>query len=238
MARKNRAEYPLDTAVLYAAAIIRKHGYISKKAAEDSGRVSTSQHMGTWFKSPAPPNSDNIAEEDHDRAAEAKKWLQDMGSHPGYESEGDFVRSMRKLVHGGYHRVAAGYVTASDFGFIACVWSTMEREKNRETKKQEQVTAAENSEFMGKVKQRAEFFVKLVERNYSDRMDCYIYKVKDRDGNLGVFFSNDDKVAGVNDCFLAKMTPKRHSVSSYHGGKETVFNRVKVLQNVGAPKES
>ena len=238
MARKNRSEYNLNTALLYAAAIIRKHGYISKKNAEMNGRVPTSKHMETWLKAPAPPNSDNILTEDQVKAADALAWLHNMGTHPGYESEGDFVRSMRKLIHGGYHRVAAGNVTTSDFGFIACVWSTMEREKARETKKQEQITAAEKSEFMGKVKQRAEFFVKLVERNYSDRMDCYIYKVKDRKGNLGVFFSNDDKVANVNDCFLAKMTPKRHSVSSYHGGKETVFNRVKVLQNVGAPKES
>ena len=69
--------------------------------------------------------------------------------------------------------------------------------------------------------------------NYSDNVGCYIYKVKDRKGNLGVFFSSDGDLASVDDCFLAKMTPKRQSVSDYHGGKETVFNRVKVLQNVG-----
>jgi hypothetical protein len=42
----------------------------------------------------------------------------------------------------------------------------------------------------------------------------------------------------LNDCFLARMTPKRHAVSSYHGGKETQFNRVKVLQNVGSAAEA
>ena len=86
---------------------------------------------------------------------------------------------------------------------------------------------------MGKIKKRADFFVKLVGKNYSDNVGCYIYKVKDRKGNLGVFFSSDGDLAKVDDCFLAKMTPKRQGVSDYHGGKETVFNRVKVLQNVG-----
>ena len=108
------------------------------------------------------------------------------------------------------------------------------REKNKEAAKE----AASTSEYIGKLKSRAEFFVKLVGKKYNDNIGCYIYNVKDQKGNLGVFFSSDADLAKVDDCFLAKMTPKRHSVNNYHGGKETVFNRVKVVQNVGAPKAS
>ena len=60
----------------------------------------------------------------------------------------------------------------------------------------------------------------------------------DQKGNLGVIFGNeledaDGRVVVDGDCFLARMTPKRHSISEYHRGKETIFNRVKILQNVG-----
>jgi hypothetical protein len=129
-------------------------------------------------------------------------------------------------------------IAKSDFGFVACVYGTMDRAAGREANRAEATESASSSEYMGSVKKRAEFFVKLIGKKYSDNIGCYIYNVRDRKGNLGVFFSNDSSLADINECFLAKMTPKRHSVNVYHGGKETVFNRIKVVENVGAPPTS
>jgi hypothetical protein len=221
--------YPLELALEAAAAIIRTHGYTSKKDFITSGRQPTSITLGIWLKSPATI-APGIEAADTVVAQDALVWLQGRAS-TGYASESDFERSMRMLTIGGYRNVAPGMITKSDFGFVACVYATMDREANRKKNKK----AASNSDYIGSLKKRAEFFVKLVGKTYSDNVGCYIYKVKDRKGNLGVFFSNDSDMANVGECFLAKMTPKRHSVSDYHGGKETVFNRVKVVQNVGAP---
>ena len=130
-------------------------------------------------------------------------------------------------------------ITKSDFGFVACVYVTMDRAENREKNKKEAKVAASSSEYIGELKKRSEFFVKLVAVNYSQNVGCHIFKVRDRKGNHGVFFSSagpEELGVKLNECFLAKMTPKRHSVSEYHGGKETIFNRVKVVQNVGAAK--
>jgi hypothetical protein len=237
LAYKPVETYPLELALEAAAAIIRTHGYISKKESATSGRQPTSVTLGIWLKSPATTGpvieaADTVVTQD------AMNWLNALTHKGPTVSESDFDRSMRLLPQGGYRTVVSGMITKSDFGFVACVYSTMERAEVREVKKAEAKEAASNSAYMGSIKKRAEFFVKLIGKKYSDNVGCYIYKVKDQKGNLGVFFSSDADLAKVEDCFLAKMTPKRHSVNDYHGGKETVFNRVKVVQNVGAPKAS
>lgn len=227
--------YSLALALEYTAGIIRQHGYISKKESATSGRQPTSVTLAAWLKAPAAPD---ISQDDGVKTQEALAWLQGKAHITGYASESDFDRSMRLLTSGGYRNVAPGMITKSDFGFVACVYSTMDRAAGREKNKEAAKEAASTSEYIGKLKSRAEFFVKLVGKKYNDNIGCYIYNVKDQKGNLGVFFSSDADLAKVDDCFLAKMTPKRHSVSDYHGGKETVFNRVKVVQNVGAPTAS
>ena len=237
MARKPVPTYPLELALEATAAIIRTHGYTSKKDFHTSGRQPTSTTLGIWLKSPTT-TAPVIEAADLAVAQEALAWLQGKAHITGYASESDFDRSMRLLTEGGYSSLTHGQICKSDFGFIACVYSTMERAANREKNKEVAKEAASTSEYIGKLKSRAEFFVKLVGKKYSDNIGCYIYNVKDQKGNLGVFFSSDSDLAKLEDCFLAKMTPKRHSVNNYHGGKETVFNRVKVVQNVGAPKAS
>jgi len=237
LARKPVETYPLEIALEATAAIIRTHGYISKKESATSGRHPTSRTLGIWLNSAVGGEgaTDLVTDDDRILAGKAMAWLKALTDKGPTSSESDFDRSMRLLSHGGYRNVAPSMITKSDFGFVACVYATMDRAANREVKKAEAKESASTSEYMGSVKKRAEFFVKLIGKTYSDNVGCYIYKIKDRKGNLGVFFSSDSAVAEVNECFLAKMTPKRHSINDYHGGKETVFNRVKVVENVGKP---
>lgn len=234
MAHKSVPTYPLELALEYAAGIIRVEGYISKKNATEY-KHSTAHSLGLWLNNPTtlPPHQEDAA-----KAKEALAWLNALTHKGPTAHESDFDRSIRLLPQGGYRGVDPSMITKSDFGFVACVYATMDRAAGREMKMAEAKESASTSEYMGSVKTRAEFFVKLIGKTYSDNAGCYIYKVKDRKGNLGVFFSSDSSMAEVNECFLAKMTPKRHSVSDFHGGKETVFKRVKVVQNVGVSTAS
>jgi len=232
LTRKSVETYPLELALEYAAGIIRTHGYTSKKENAQSGKHSTSHTLGIWLTNSATPNT---LPEDEVKAQEASAWLNALTHKGPTAHESDFDRSMRLLPQGGYRNVAPSMIAKSDFGFVACVYGTMDRAAGREANRAEATESASSSEYMGSVKKRAEFFVKLIGKKYSDNIGCYIYNVRDRKGNLGVFFSNDSSLADINECFLAKMTPKRHSVNVYHGGKETVFNRIKVVENVGKP---
>jgi hypothetical protein len=229
MVKKPVPTYPLELALEYTAGIIRQYGYVSKKDASQSGKKPTSDILRTLLTGPEVA----ITQDDGVKAQVALAWLTALAPSTAGAAGTSFDASMASLTVGGYRNVVPGMITKSDFGFVACVWATMEREVNWKKKQEEIKVASANSDYIGSLKKRAEFFVKLVGKKYSDNVGCYIYNVKDRRGNLGVFFSSDSDLAEVNDCFLAKMTPKRHSVNNYHGGKETVFNRVKVLDNVG-----
>jgi hypothetical protein len=237
MSTEQKLTYDLKLALVYTSAIIRSLGYVSKKRAMDgtsgSGAHPTSQTLARWLKAEPDAVAVQVKDEDTVRADVALAWLDKL--FPSNE----FYQSLIKLKTGGYRSVDDGQITKSDFGFVACVFETMARE---EFKKKARGKAEDegmlSKEYIGEIKKRGDFFVKLLRVNYNDNLGCHIYNVKDRKGNLGLFFSSDspgDLGLSVEDCFLARMTPKRHSVSNYHGGKETVFNRIKVLQNVGSP---
>lgn len=234
MPSKPVPSYPLQLALQATAAIIRVNGYVSKKVSAETGAKPTSEILGAWLKSP-DTSTPTIEDADVSEAASAEAWLTKLLSDLGQIKNPDsFSQSLSHLLLGGYRNVDSGFITKSDFGFVACVYPSMSREIVRKKNKDNAAADAENSEYIGTLKSRGEFFVKLLTKQYSNQIGCYIYKIKDRKGNLGVFFSSDSSMAENGECFLAKMTPKRHSVNNYHGGKETVFNRVKIVQNVGA----
>ena len=243
MSTEQKLTYDLKLALVYTSAIIRSIGYVSKKRAMDAdsysqgaGPVPTSQVLARWLK--ANPESGQVAAqlkpEDTTRAIDAVVWLAKLSP------TNEFYQSLVNLNTGGYmSKASPGEITKSDFGFVACVFETMARE---EIKKKARGKAEDegmlSKEYIGEIKKRDDFFVKLLKVNYNASLGCHIYNVKDQKGNLGLFFSNDspaDLGLSLDDCFLARMTPKRHTVSNYHGGKETVFNRIKILDNVGSP---
>jgi len=243
MSAQEKLTYDLKLALVYTSAIVRSLGYVSKKRSLDGSYSQgaapspTSQVLGRWLKANPDECAVQVKPEDTVRADAAMEWLTNLSP------TNEFYQSLKNLVTGGYwgrgKKVNDGQITNSDFGFVACVFETMARE---EIKKKERGKAEDegmlSKEYIGKIKARDDFFVKLLRVNYNTSLGCHIYNVKDRKGNLGIFFSNDspgDLGLNIEDCFLARMTPKRHSVSKYHGGKETVFNRIKVLENVGSP---
>lgn len=145
----------------------------------------------------------------------------------GREQKGsDFFRSLRDIL-------SKSELTASQFGFVACLPNLKRMNEGREEKRKELESQTANSEWIGKERKRGEFFVKLTDKKYLNNYGSYLYNVVTREGNLGVFFNQNDLEVTEGDCFVMKATPKRHQVSRYHGGKETMFNRVVVQEVVG-----
>ena len=239
MARKPVPTYPLRLALEFVAAETRRNGYYSKTDAQRGGPgvVATADCLREFFSEDGPSKFGSIEEEDKKRALHAISWLTVLDNDAPYASESDFDRSLRMLPLGGYRTVENGYITKSDFGFVACVYNVMEQKAAYEKRKSEATKASSNSEFIGKIGSRGDFFVKLTQYRYIEDRGFYVFNICDRKGNLGVFFSDrapESMGIDVDDCFLARMTPKKHSISSYHGGMETMFNRVEIKENVGS----
>jgi hypothetical protein len=145
----------------------------------------------------------------------------------GREQKGsDFFRSLRDVL-------SMSEITASQFGFIACLPNLKRMADGRDEQRKELEKDTASSEWIGTERKRGEFFVKLTDKRYLNNYGSYLYNVVTREGNLGVFFNQNDLEVAEGDCFVMKATPKRHQVSRYHGGKETMFNRVVVKEVVG-----
>jgi len=148
----------------------------------------------------------------------------------GRERKGnDFFKSLREIL-------SLNEVTANQFGFIACLPFLKRQEENREAQKEELAKSTATSEWIGSEGKRGEFFVKLTGKRYLNNYGSYLYQTITKEGNLGVFFSQKEFELAEGDCFVMKATPKRHQISNFHGGKETMFNRV-VLKEVIGKKE-
>jgi len=145
----------------------------------------------------------------------------------GKEQRGsDFFVSLRDIL-------SKEELQASQFGFVACLPFLKRQQEQKEAQKEELAKTTANSNWIGTERKRGEFFVKLTNKRYLDNYGSYIYSVVTRDGDLGVFFSQNKFEIDEGDCFIMKATPKRHQVSNYHGGKETMFNRVVIKEVVG-----
>ena len=110
--------------------------------------------------------------------------------------------------------------------------------------KQEAEINIDKNTYMGKEKTRGEFFVKLVRMfNSKGTFGSFtVFKVENRVGATGVFFIASDKIVPqfnnlhIGDCFAMTAFVKEHTDSKF--GKETKFNRVKILEIIGKKEKN
>ena len=103
-----------------------------------------------------------------------------------------------------------------------------------------------DSEYVGELTKRDEFFIKLIDK--INRDDSIMYKCITKEHNLCLFYKSVSSNNGLTrmenefsvelgDCFLIKATPVKHEISQYDSGaKMTRFNRVVFVKNYGKPE--
>lgn len=202
----NSVKYPLFQVVEAAVLVDKVHGYDKTKNRYTMAEMLTGQTVV----------NEEVEAED---VVSLIDW--------GMEQKGsDFFRSLRDIL-------SKQELQASQFGFIACLPFLKRQQEKKAEQKEELAKTTANSDWIGTEGKRGEFFVKLTNKRYLDNYGSYIYSVVTRDENLGVFFNQNNFDVVEGDCFIMKATPKRHQVSNYHGGKETMFNRVVVKEVIG-----
>jgi len=109
---------------------------------------------------------------------------------------------------------------------------------DREKQKEEIKAIYANSEYVGELKKREKFFLKVIERRQPST-GGYLYKCITRERNLVHFFSRHDYAISIEigDCVLVNATVVEHKRSVYeHDNKTTRINRVTIIENYGQPK--
>ena len=164
----------------------------------------------------------------------------------------DWVQTSPKLIdgelHGGYDsKVKSIYsvIQVADKDIPLAVSTIGMFDRSLQQKKMDDIVA--DSEYIGELEKRDEFFVKLIDK--INRDDYIVYKCITKEHNLCLFYKSMDSNTGLTrmenefeielgDCFLIKATPVKHEISVDYdnGAKMTRFNRVVFVQNYGQPK--
>jgi hypothetical protein len=215
---KNVMKYSVVNVVSCALGVIENNGFVSKKEATVD-KPSTASIIQQQLLNLDASEFSEVYQGFFAEAVELIEWAKE-------NLKGDFGRSTIEIIN-------KGEITLPQVAFLATLPNQKKIVDEREAVREEQAKETASSEWFGTVRKRSEFFVKLVQKKYVPNYDSYIYNITTREGNLGSFFSKNDFELTAGDCFLMKATPKRHVVSSWHGGKETQFNRVVIKEIMG-----
>jgi hypothetical protein len=99
----------------------------------------------------------------------------------------------------------------------------------REEVELEQRALSADSQHIGAIGDTVEMNLTIMRMNYIQKLDCHVVNGKDEKGNLVVFFTSKDREFMDKEQVNIRARIKRQQVSSYHSGKETVLNYVKVV---------
>jgi len=215
---KDVKKYSVVDAVMCAVAMTEQYGFVSKKEATVD-KPSTASRIQTQLMNLDASEFSEAYQGFFASAVEIIEWAKE-------NLKGDFGRSTVEIIN-------KGSITIPQVAFIATLPNQKKIVDERDAVREEQSKETATSEWFGTIRKRDDFFVKLQKKKYVPSYDSYIYNVVTRDGNLGSFFSKNDFELSEGDCFLMKATPKRHCVSTWHGGKETQFNRVVIKEVMG-----
>tara|TARA_Y100000593_G_C4277004_1_gene320642 strand:- start:479 stop:1186 length:708 start_codon:yes stop_codon:yes gene_type:complete len=228
--------FSLGAVIKVGMEVIQKHGWTSVGDAKkrNGSVICTADHVKDILTAYQGPFGN------------ANLWTDCFGSSETYTTDVlkviDFVNHLtppRGTTRTGldyYERLQALYdketVGTKDIGMVISALSFFNNPRMSQERYREMI---EDSEHFGTLRNRDEFFVKLLKDSYLTGKNCYVYKFITRHGNLGFFFKNDKLSVSPGECFLFKGTPIEHTLDNYDKVPITKFNRVVFLENHGKP---
>jgi hypothetical protein len=217
--------------------------YISNKAASATGEAPTSSFVLTSLKlNPEIPSAWKT------KFADKVMEITAHFSQPSRNMDDEFARKV-------YDLMAARSVSDRMIAFIVALPSMYEHLHDRTSSLLKIAEKYSTSNYIGEIGVRDTIMVKLLDVHEFHKADdsgvdqlLYIYRISDRIGNIGLFFSKnppaDNTTSTITklpikvwDCFEMKATPKKQMPNRETGVKETQFTRVRILEMIGTGTE-
>ena len=123
--------------------------------------------------------------------------------------------------------VKRGEINTFEFGIVASLPKSYARSIERDKVEREQRALSVDSKHIGKPNDKIELDVEILRVNYIEKLGCHVVNAKDTGDNLIVFFTTKGNDFTNTKNMKIKGRVKRHQVSTYHSGNETVLNYVK-----------
>jgi hypothetical protein len=242
MTSYDKTNIPLVTALELSVAIHDRYGFTSKSTSDratDSGKESNLDAKGNpipnsarlyrqLFPSAKVAESERekfeITPEHVEMAREIRETLQGFSFKAIERELTNFEQQVLSVVN-------SDTITHKDLGRIASFPNVYERKISQDAWEERESELARNSEFVGEVLHRAEFDVVIENVRYLSRTESYLICASESGKNIIKFFVPERRLDDIAEGDTIKLTGyiKKQEVSKYHGGSETVINRVKFL---------
>ena len=237
----DKANIPLRAALQLSVAIHDRYGFTSKSTwdhATNAGKESNLDGNGRPIPNSARlyrqlfPSA-KVSEENREQfeitpdvIAQAEEILHTLKAFSFKAIE----RPLTKFESQVLEIVNSDTITHKDLGRIASFPNVYERKISQEAWEDRESDLARDSVWVGIPMCKFEFDITIENIRYLSRTDSYLICAQE-DGNIIKFFIDGSKLDDRSEGDTCKIAcwVKKQEVSKYHGGQETMVNRVKFL---------
>lgn len=209
---------PIIRCLEQTSAIIRKYGWLSKAAANKAGGIPTATRLSDHYSAYGSKyDRIEINDDDRNKAKLAMEWAENLSEEEVAPSE--YIYNIRAIAR-------SGMVDFRTMGYCASIVSSYEHSLSKNT-------VAKTSEYVGNIKQRLDFKVKLKssKSGTSEYGQYYKYIFKDSNDNVLVWIASIDHSLQENKQYSIRGTVKAHS--EWKGTRETIITRCEILNMIG-----
>lgn len=233
--KRDYIDFDLESSLTLTCAVIRAFGWVSRSIARDNPDIgpSTANTVVDVLLPPYSPGKSykQMVQDVKDAttpekdAAEAKKaiaWIQEQ------EATNEYMHNLKAIVN-------AGVMNFKTAGYACSIISTYQRSMDRLRQKEIEYAKRKN-EWVGTEKKRQELTIEviglqIIQGGYGS---VALHRMLDEEGRTVTWFSygSKDKDLVVGKKYRIVGTVKKHD--TYKDWKQTIINRVKVLEELDA----
>ena len=239
----DRHNIPLIQALVLSVAIHEKYGFQSKvttdyttmtseKVSNIDGRGNPITNSARLYRQlvpsqkvdPADREKIDVSEHHYEKAENILYLLRGFSFIAIERPLTNFEQSVLDIVN-------KADITHKELGRVASLPNVYERKVSQEIWEERESHLAKNSDYVGELFSKSHLDVKIENIRYLSRTKSYLICASESDKNIVKFFIPDDKIGNIKEGDSIKLTGwiKKHEVSNYHGGKETMLKRINFL---------
>lgn len=217
----------VEDVVTVSVAIDRTNGYVRKS---DAGEGIPEPNVRLLYKHFYDNQLFPTTDSDRDVAKQIINYLQGLSFKAFERDLTSFEASTLKFVN-------ADTVDNTTLGVAASLPNVYRNKLKQDVWIQREAELVQSSEFVGTSGKRGHFEVVVENVRFIPSVSSYLYCCSVDNKNILKFFYSDSTLKEHTTVCLSGYV-KSHQISNYHGGKETMINRVKIEQvNLASPQE-
>jgi len=239
----DRHNIPLIQALVLSVAIHEKYGFQSKATTDyttmTSEKISNIDGKGNPITNSArlyrqlfpsqkvdPEDREKIdvSEYHYEKAENILELLRGFGFIAIERSLTNFELSVLDIV-------GRTSISHKELGRVASFPNVYERKVSQEIWEERESRLAKSSDYIGELHCKSHFDIVIENIRYLSRTKSYLICASESHKNIVKFFIPETNIGNIKEGDSIKLTGwiKKHEVSNYHGGKETMLKRINFL---------